>query len=204
MSGRPTSGPSRGEWPPEWAEEAARLGSDPVIWAITPWGSLYVAVWQALRDVTPWEHGLAEARAPGQDWLPVPRDAVARVRALREARRQRPDLSDDTWQRLVHQVWAGLTEPQRSDPRAILAQLNAIRPTPRPRPPGGAPRLPEHQVRRDLKAALARLDAEGKERPTQERPTLEQIASAHSPELGVRGLQKRLAAYPHLRDLLPR
>lgn len=192
----PRSGRSRGEWPPGWVEEAALRGIDPAVWASTPAGAVYLEVWRAFPDATPWEHGLAAVRAPGQPWL-VARDAVAGIAGVREARPQRPDLSENHWQRLVGQFWERLTQPRRSDPRAILAEVDAIRPMPRPRRPGGAPRLPEHEARRDLEAALAKLQAQGVERPTREA-----IAAAHSPDLSVRGLQKRLAAYPRLRDLL--
>lgn len=123
MSERSTGEQPGDEWPPEWVEDGARLGVNPVVWATTSGGAVYLAVWRAFPDAPPFEHGLALAQAPGIDWLPLPADAVARVRALREARGGRPDLTEDRWQRLVRRMWSALTEAQRQDAHEILAEL---------------------------------------------------------------------------------
>lgn len=119
-----------GEYPPEWVEQGARDGIDPVIWASSPGGAIYLAVWHEFPDASRFEHTLAAAPTTGDDWPPRPAEAVARVIALREARRQalvvRPDLSEDHWQRIVGQVWLQLTVVQRSNPREILATLEAL------------------------------------------------------------------------------
>lgn len=125
MSERGPTGHPEPTYPPDWVEEATRLGDSslPDIWATTAWGVVYVAIWRAFRDETPFERDWAMTRAPGVDWPPQPSDAVARVRALREARRQRPDWSDATWQEVLGVVAPNLSEGGRQDPGAILAAV---------------------------------------------------------------------------------
>lgn len=201
MSEQSTGGSSRGEWPPEWVEEAARLGTDPALWASTSGGAVYLAVWRAFGDATPWEHARAADGAPGQDWLPEPSDAVARVRALREARRQWPDLSGDTWQQLVEDVAPRLSERQRQDPGAIIAavqkKIDATIEVFGPVPEAGR-RADKSRRRLRLEAALERCHAGGQRAPTQA-----EIAEACAPQVAERTLRHWLKDEPGLRDLMP-
>lgn len=115
--------------------------------------------------------------------------------AVRRARLARPDLTD---QDFFHLAASGpLSWHEGSMVEEILDHVAAVRPAPRPRRPGGAPRLPEDQVRRELETAIGRCRARGDERPTSEA-----IAAAHSPVIEPRTLRKRLERYPHLRDLI--
>lgn len=122
---------------------------------------------------------------------------AAQARAFRAAGVRATHITSDDFALLLPGVLAGLDYRERSDVDKILARVNALRPPPRARRPGGAPPLPEAEVRRELEEALARL-------ASQNRPTFETIASAHEPHLTLRGLRKRLERYPHLRDLIPR
>ncbi len=112
MSGRSTGVQSGAELPPGWT----------ALNASTAYGHLHVAVWRAFPDATQFEYGCAVASPPDMGWL-RPGEAVARVNALREARRERSDLTEDRWQRLVHREWPHLTESQRQDAHEILAEL---------------------------------------------------------------------------------
>ena len=120
----PSPGDADSERPPGWT----------ALHASTAGGRLYVAVWREFPDMTQLELDCAIAPPPGIAWL-EPVDAVARIRAMREARTRRLDLADDQWQRLVHRAWPNLTEAQRLSAQEILAELELTHPQPRQRPP---------------------------------------------------------------------
>lgn len=200
MSEPPASEQPGDQWPPEWIEEAARLGRPGIldIWASTPGGVVYLAAWRA--DATTFEQGWAAARAPGHDWVPSPRDAVARIAALREARQQRPDLSDDTWQELVADIAPKLSEEGRQDPEAILVAVQRrIHATIEvSRTVLEADRRTDKSRRRlRLEGALERCYAQGQRAPTQA-----DIAAACEPQIAERTLRRWLKQEPGLRDLM--
>lgn len=203
MSEPPVSEQPGDQWPPDWIEEAARSGRPGILdtWASTTRGSLYLAVWRAFPDATTFEQGWAAARAPGHDWVPSPRDAVARIAALREARRQRPDLSDDTWQELVADIVPKLSEGGRQDPEAILVAVQRkIHATIEvSRTALEADRRADKSRRRlRLEGALERCSARGQRAPTQA-----EIAAACRPQITERTVRRWLHEEPELRDLLP-
>ena len=114
------------QWPPEWVDEAARRGIDPANFAGTPGGSAYAEVWRAFPDATAFEHSWAIWRTPGLEILPLGMDAVPRVTALREARGQRQDLSDATWEQLVTDAAPRLSGEARVDSKAILGAVDRL------------------------------------------------------------------------------
>ncbi len=108
--------------------------------ATTPGGFIYVAVWREFRDLTQLEldcaqsaplgsppglPGLHAARAPSLAGI-----ALATVRALRAARGERPDLSDDQWERLIRRIWPTVGSAQRMEAREILAEIDLTHPMP--------------------------------------------------------------------------
>lgn len=90
---------------------------------------MYVAIWREFPDMTQLELDCAIAPPPEISWL-QPEDVVARVRAMREARRERRDLSEDHWQRLIGRIWPHLNASQRLNPNEILAELDLTHPKP--------------------------------------------------------------------------
>lgn len=109
--------------------------------ASTPAGFIYVAVWREFPDMTQLEFDCAWAAPLGSPdnlaGLRVARtkslagNAVATVAALRSAREQRLDLSDDEWERLIRRLWTYLRPHQQVDPSEILAELALTHPRPR-------------------------------------------------------------------------
>jgi hypothetical protein len=121
MSERSTGDRSGAELPPGWtAGDASTTG-----------GHLYAAVWRVFHDATPFEHGYAMASPgsePGGLGPPWGDDAVARVRALREAQGGRSDLPEGVWQRCVLLVYPTLSEQERQNPEEILTAIAVLRP----------------------------------------------------------------------------
>jgi hypothetical protein len=117
MSERSTGELSGAELPPGWT----------ALNVSTTAGNLYLAIWRAFPDATPFEYGCAMASPPGPSWI-RPGDAVARVRALREAQGGRSDLPEDVWQRCVRLVYPTLSEQERQNPKEILTAVAALRP----------------------------------------------------------------------------
>lgn len=115
MGKRPTSNPSDMELPPGWT----------ALHASTAAGHRHLAVWRAFPDATQFEYDCA--MTPPVDWLQA-EQAVAWVGALREARHERLDLSEDQWRRLVGRIWPHLTERQRRDENEIVAELGLTPP----------------------------------------------------------------------------
>ena len=185
MSERSTDDRSGAELPPGWT----------AIDASTTGGHLYVAIWQAFHDATPFEHDCAMAPLPGRDisWLRAA-DVVARVGALREARGGRSDLPEGVWQWCVSDQYPTLSEQGRQSAEAILAAIAMLRPRDDPASPG-APRRREADVRRELVEGLARLAENGDADPTHEA-----IAGAMGRDS--RTLRRWLKTFPRLADLL--
>jgi hypothetical protein len=156
VSGRSTGERSDAGLPPGWT----------VLSASTAAGHLYVAVWRAFPDATPFEYGCAMAPLPGQDLgLLRAADAVARVKALREARGGRLDLPEDVWQWCVSDQYPKLSKQGRQNPKAILEAIAMLRPREAVASPG-APRRLEADVRREIAGALANLAQQGDADPT--------------------------------------
>jgi hypothetical protein len=131
---KPSSGDlSQDDLPPGWDSLAAT----------TPGGFIYVAVWRKFPDMTQLELDCALTAPLGSPTslsrLDVPRvhslagNAVATVGVLRAARRERLDLSDDQWERLVRRIWPHLNAEQRLNPQEILAELALTHPVPQRR-----------------------------------------------------------------------
>ncbi len=117
MSERSTGEQSGIELPPGWTAADTT----------TPGGHLYVTVWRAFPDATPFEFGCAMASPPDPGWI-HDSDAVTRVRALREAQGGRSDLPEDVWQRCIRLVYPTLSEQERQNPKEILKAIAAFRP----------------------------------------------------------------------------
>jgi len=190
MSERSTGERPSAELPPGWT----------VLNSSTTYGHLYVAVWRAFHDATPWEYGFAMASPPNLGWIHAS-DAVTRVRALREARAQRPDLSDNTWQELVDDKTPSLSERQRKDPEAILAAVQRrIDATAEVSGPTlGRGRLAD-KSRRRLKLEAALDQCRDGRRPA---PTQAEIAGACEPQVNERTVRRWLTVEPGLRELMP-
>lgn len=119
--------------------------------ASTPAGFVYVAVWREYPDMTPLEFDCAWAAPLGSpDNLAdvrvartksLARNAVAAVAALRAARKERLDLSDDHWERLIRRIWTYLRPHQQVDPSEILAEVALTHP---PRPSELPPEIVAH------------------------------------------------------------
>jgi hypothetical protein len=186
MSERSTGERSGRELPPGWT----------AIDASTVAGSLYVAVWRAFPDATPFEYGWAMAPLPGRDisWLRAA-DGVARVGALREARGGRSDLPEDIWQWCVNDQYPTLSEQGRQNAKAILAAIAMLRPQARSASPG-APRRREADTRREIVEALANLAQRGDADPTRD-------AIAYTMGHDVRTLRRWVKAFPRLANVLP-
>ena len=122
------------------------------------------------------------------------------VKALEEARRLRPDLTNDEFNVLARQAIPTLSGHWGSAPTEILAYVDAIRrrrsrrrsPTGSP----GRPRLREADLSRELAAALAAFHDEDEDRPTR---------AMIAERLGIDPytLRRRLQRFPQLRELLP-
>lgn len=136
--------------------------------ATTTAGFIYVAVWREFPDVTQVEFNCAMQAPLGSPaslaGLEVARaksslagNAVATVRARREARRERADLSDDHWLPCLQLIWPSLPTEQRLSAQDILAAVAILLP---------APSRAEYQTRPDIVAAAA--DWDGNWPPTQE------------------------------------
>jgi hypothetical protein len=106
--------------------------------ATTPAGFIYVSMWREFGQVSELEAECAVHAPLGSpnDLLAVARtkslagNAVVTVRAMREARAQRPDLTTDQWERLIRRSWHHLTPQQRMSPRELLAEMELTHPTP--------------------------------------------------------------------------
>jgi hypothetical protein len=122
-----------GDYPPEWIEQSKRDGTPITMWATSSPGAVYLAVWRQFRDATSFEQGLAGTPLSGYSpiRLPFPEEGVARVKAVRRARTNRPDLSDDRWAWVLSFVWPTLSDEARKDHQAILAAVEALAPSPR-------------------------------------------------------------------------
>lgn len=114
--GKPTS--TEQHW------EGAGLGLD----ASTRWGPAYAAIGLAFPDATPFEYDCAlTLPAYAGSWVRA-EGAVARVRALREARPERLDLSEADWEHCVRVLYPTLLEQQRENPTEVLTAVAALRP----------------------------------------------------------------------------
>jgi hypothetical protein len=175
--------PRADEYPPEWIEDAKRLGVDPLVWAGTTAGAIHLAVWRKFPDAAPYEYDLAMAHIRGLKWGPMGRGAVERVRAVREARGQAPDIPDDRWDQLARYVWPHLTEAQRVSAPAILAAVRAIAPERHSQEPE-AHGFKEIEIRRAAEAVRSRKDAA---------PTRAEVAAElHTSESTLRRSTKKL------------
>lgn len=116
MTKRPTGEPPHTELPAGWTWHQATTAE----------GNRHVAVWREFRNATPFEYACAMALP--LDWLRA-EDAVARVRALRMARRERPDLAEAVWQRCVRLVYPTLSEQERQDAKEIRRAIAVLQPS---------------------------------------------------------------------------
>jgi len=122
---------------------------------------------------------------------------TSEVEATRlEARQLLGDLSEEEFRQAI----STLHESELIHPADIVSRVRAGRAA-AAGGRGGAPPMPEDQVRRELEEALVRL-RRGPTTEPRERPTMEAIAEAHVPSLTARGLRSRFERYPHLRSLL--
>lgn len=118
MSDERNDGAERAPYPPEWMEEAERLG-DPghcAMWSTTPGGAAELALWRDIGPVTDAERAWALSPLPLAS-----RDAPARVLALRAARAKHTGLSDATWADLVASI--PLPVAARTNVDAIAAAI---------------------------------------------------------------------------------
>lgn len=119
------------------SKRSAERPSNPVGWegvgfglnAATLGGRSYAAVLEAFPDATPFELECALTLSPYLGSFLRAEDAVARVGALREARRGRPDLSEADWQQCVRLLYRVLSEQQRQNPTELLTAVAALRPS---------------------------------------------------------------------------
>ncbi len=103
-------------WPPEWTRSPMVDDQTRGLWAISPHGATYLAVWRQVPDSTEFDRSLVAV-----PFVYRPEVAVAQARALVEAARgRRPELAEDQWQRLLTTVWPELTEEQKRNGDEIL------------------------------------------------------------------------------------
>lgn len=110
--------------------------------ATTAAGFVIANVWRVFPDVTQFElncaweaplgapPGWAESEHAKLASSPMAGNAITTVVVLREARRERADLSEDKWLRLVGRLWPHLNVAQRLNPKEILAELDVTHPMP--------------------------------------------------------------------------
>jgi len=118
------------------SKRSAERPSNPVGWegvgfgldAATLGGRTYAAVLEAFPDATPFELECALTLSPYLGSFLRAEEAVARVGALRQARRGRPDLSEADWQQCVRLLYPTLGEQQRQEPQQLLTAIAALRP----------------------------------------------------------------------------
>ena len=150
--------------------------------ASTAAGSVYTNVWRVFPDATDFERELASlaplGSPPDPPWVdlsevsPHAGYAVVTVAAVRQARNERPDMADDTWERVLRIVWSALTLDQQRDASEIVKAVALISPpghrppTPAPpvhrRGPGRPPEQPRLFYRR-YREARGKLGAEARD-----------------------------------------
>jgi hypothetical protein len=118
---QPTGEPSANKSIPDGG--APEIPSDADIAMATIYGAVPLLVRRAYPDVTPRENEWAQLVLPGETWYTDTMRGVARVRAMREARRREPNLSEEAWWEYVDEVTPRLSEAEREDPDAILAAV---------------------------------------------------------------------------------
>jgi hypothetical protein len=73
--------------------------------------------------VTTRENEWGQLTVPGELWFIDTKRGVARVEAMRDARKRQPNLSDEAWWAYIDEVTPRLSEAEREDPEAILAAV---------------------------------------------------------------------------------
>jgi hypothetical protein len=120
---RPTGRRSVRELSAEHRAEEARVPSDDKIASATIFGAVPLLVRRAYPDVSPRENEWAQLMLPGETSFTNTRRGVARVRAVRGARRREPNLSDEAWWAYIDEVTPRLSEAEREDEETILAAV---------------------------------------------------------------------------------
>lgn len=124
MSGQPPPKRTRDNSArPRRTNAAPMPPSDDATAATTIFGAAHLNVRHSFPDATPREFEWAVAMMPGEPWFTDTRRGVRRVRALRDARRREPTLSDDAWWAYIDEVTPRLSEAEREDTSAILAAV---------------------------------------------------------------------------------
>ena len=194
----------RAPWPPQWVDEAARRGVDPVTFAGSVAGSVELQLWKAIGKVTQVELGWAMRRASPLQMVPsnlLPHDIgqVARVTALRTARSGFAHVSNTTWQQLVFDIAPALSANAMADPQAIIAaverRIEAIAEIVGREPVGAAP----ERVARDLTRSQIRRAAADVRRERDGHPSKAEVAGRlHTSESTLKRAMRDLgmAAWP--------
>jgi hypothetical protein len=86
-------------------------------------GAAHRAIRARYPDATELEYGWGMAPLVAPGWFADPADAVARVWAMGQARREEPTLSDEAWWHFIDEVESRLFEMDRQDPDVILAAV---------------------------------------------------------------------------------
>jgi hypothetical protein len=120
---RPRAKHSVRESPPAYTANAARVPPDDAMAATTIYGAAHLAVRHSFSDATPREFDWATAPLPGEAGFADTKRGVRRVRALRDARRMEPNLSDDAWWTYIDAVAPRLSEAERQNTSKILAAV---------------------------------------------------------------------------------